>query len=65
MRYFWAVVFPPLAVLLCGKPGQFVLNILLTICFWLPGIIHAWGVSSQYYADRRQKQLLRAMRQAR
>jgi uncharacterized membrane protein YqaE (UPF0057 family) len=30
MRYLLEILLPPLAVLLCGKPFQFVLNILLT-----------------------------------
>ena len=62
MRYFWCVVLPPVAVLLCGKPGQFLLNILLTCLLWIPGVIHAWGVTSSYYADRRQGRLIKAMR---
>lgn len=31
MRYFLAIILPPVAVLLCGKPVQFVLNIFLTL----------------------------------
>ena len=41
MRILLAIVLPPLAVLLCGKPIQFLFNILLTLFFWVPGSIHA------------------------
>ena len=37
MRYILAVLLPPLAVLMCGKPFQFILNIFLTLLLWLPG----------------------------
>lgn len=40
-----AIFLPPLAVLLRrGCSGSFLLNILLTILGWLPGVIHAWIV---------------------
>ncbi|MFZ4779617.1 MAG: YqaE/Pmp3 family membrane protein, partial [Terrimicrobiaceae bacterium] len=32
MRYLLAIILPPLAVLLCGKPFQAVLNLILTLC---------------------------------
>ena len=41
MRYLIALIIPPLAVLLCGKPGQAVLNFFLCLLFLVPGVIHA------------------------
>ncbi len=41
MRYLLAIIFPPLAVLLCGKPIQAVLNCFLTLLLWIPGVVHA------------------------
>ena len=32
---------PPVAVLFCGKPFQAVINFILTLIFWVPGVIHA------------------------
>jgi len=33
---------PPLGVLIGGgSPGALILNIVLTLCFWIPGLIHA------------------------
>ena len=37
--YLLAILLPPVAVLLCGKPIQAVLNFFLTLCFWVPGAI--------------------------
>lgn len=59
--YFIAVLFPPLAVLLCGKPIQALLNCVLTLCLWIPGIIHACMVVSQYYADKNTARIERAI----
>ena len=36
-------------------------NLLLTLCFWVPGAVHAILVANDYYEDRRQADLLAAM----
>ena len=42
VKVLLAIFLPPVAVLLhCGLGLQFVLNILLTLCFGVPGMIHA------------------------
>lgn len=61
--YFLAVIFPPLAVLLAGKPFQFLLNILLTLCAWIPGMIHAILIVNEYKADQRNQELVNAVTQ--
>ena len=63
MRYLLAIVLPPVAVLLCGKPAQAVLNLFLTLCFYVPGMIHALFVVSSTEADARNRQVVRAIRQ--
>ena len=60
MRYFLAIVLPPLAVLLCGKPLQFVLNLILTLVFWVPGVIHALFIVHDYLADKRVDRIVTA-----
>lgn len=62
MLYLLAIVFPPAAVLIAGKPFQAVINLLLTLCLWLPGVIHAMFVAHNYYADKRQERLIEATR---
>lgn len=54
MMYLLAVLLPPVAVLLCGKPFQAFFNFILTLFFWLPGAIHACFV----VADRKQEKRL-------
>jgi uncharacterized membrane protein YqaE (UPF0057 family) len=54
--YLIAILFPPLAVLLAGKPIQAVLNLVLTLFFYVPGLIHAILVVHDKKADKRMKQ---------
>jgi len=53
--YLLAILLPPVAVLLCGKPIQALINIVLTLIFWVPGAIHAILVVREYKADKRIK----------
>ena len=61
MRYFLAIILPLVAVLLCGKPVQFILNIFLTLCLWIPGSIHALFVVNNHLADKRTDKLIKAV----
>lgn len=57
-----AILFPPLAVLLCGKPFQALISIPLTICLWIPGVIHAFSVVNDRNADKRTNKLIDAIK---
>ncbi|MEF2094239.1 YqaE/Pmp3 family membrane protein [Bacillus sp. CFBP9009] len=56
MLYLIAIIFPPLAVLLAGKPVQAMLNLVLTLFFYVPGLIHAILVVHDKKADKRMKE---------
>ena len=62
MRYFLCFLFPPLAVFTTGRIGSLILNIILTLLFWVPGIIHAILVVNDFYEARRHRQMIRVMR---
>ena len=62
MKYLLAILLPPVAVLLCGKPMQALLSVLLTLCLWVPGIIHAILVVNSHNADKRNEKLIEAVR---
>lgn len=62
MRYFLCLI-PPLAVLSTGQFGAFLLNCVLTICFYIPGVIHAILIVNKYYADKRHKELIQAIKE--
>jgi uncharacterized membrane protein YqaE (UPF0057 family) len=65
MRYLLAIILPPIAVLLCGTPVQAILNLLLTILFWIPGVVHALFVVHSYLADKRTDRLIEAVGRSR
>ena len=50
--YLLCVVFPPLALLLIGKPFQAMFNFLLCLAFWIPGVIHALMAVNEYKKDK-------------
>jgi uncharacterized membrane protein YqaE (UPF0057 family) len=58
-----AIFLPPVAVLLCGKPIQAVLNLFLTMALWIPGVVHAFVVVSARNADKRTNRLIDAVKQ--
>jgi uncharacterized membrane protein YqaE (UPF0057 family) len=62
MLYLVAVVLPPLAVLLAGKPFQAAINLLLTLLFWVPGVIHALFVVHNHYSDKRTERIVKEIR---
>jgi uncharacterized membrane protein YqaE (UPF0057 family) len=62
MMYVLAIFLPPVAVLLAGKPFQAVINILLCLLLWIPGVIHAIAVVASSQADARTKRVVKEMR---
>jgi len=63
MRYILAILLPPVAVFLCGKPIQGVINILLTLAFFVPGVIHALFVVHSHLADKRTDKIVKAIKE--
>mgnify|MGYP003150868775 CR=1 FL=1 len=64
MRYLIAILLPPLAVLLCGKPFQAIINIFLALAFWVPGMVHALFVVHGHLDDKRADRVIKAIRQS-
>ena len=73
MRYVLALLLPPLAVLLCGKPIQFVVSLIMTVvilllCFvgfglficWVPAV-HAFMLVHNHMADKRTGRVVKAI----
>ena len=61
MRYLLAIILPPVAVLICGKPFQAILNLVLTLLFWVPGAVHAIFVVHSHLADKRTERIVEAL----
>jgi len=60
MRYLLCFI-PPLALLSCGRVALFPLNLILTLLFYVPGVIHAFFVVGQFNADKRTDRLINAL----
>lgn len=60
MAYLMAILLPPVAFFMAGKPGQGVLSIVLclTVLGWLPAAIWAVLVVNSAAAERRHKELM-------
>ena len=62
MLFFLCVLLPPLAVLLTGRLGSFLLSLVLTLFGWLPGVIHAFFVVSDHKNEKRLRQIAQDLR---
>lgn len=64
MQYLLAIVFPPAALLLAGKPFQAILSLLLliTVLGWIPAALWAVLVVNSAKADKRHAALVGAIR---
>lgn len=60
--YLLAILLPPLAVLLAGKPVQALINFMFCFLLWVPAVIHAWAVVGEYKADKRMGKIAKAVR---
>jgi uncharacterized membrane protein YqaE (UPF0057 family) len=61
LMYLLALLLPPVAVLFTGKPFLSVLNLILTLIFWVPGAVHAILVVHDHKADKRLKRQAKLM----
>ncbi|MGM8212627.1 YqaE/Pmp3 family membrane protein [Virgibacillus sp. W0430] len=59
MLYLLAILLPPVAVLLVGKPIQAFLNFGLCLLLYVPGVVHAILVVNEHKADKRAEKYAR------
>jgi uncharacterized membrane protein YqaE (UPF0057 family) len=59
--YLVAILFPPVAVIMCNKPIQAILCVILCFFFWFPGVIHAIMVVAEFKANERNNHLINAL----
>ena len=62
MRYALAILVPPLAVFKCKRPTQTALNVALTLCFYLPGALHAAILVFDHSEQQRAQSIENAIR---
>jgi uncharacterized membrane protein YqaE (UPF0057 family) len=59
MRSLLAALCPPAAVFASGRSSQAAVNLGLTLCFFIPGVLHAWSVVGDYKVQRRNDAITR------
>jgi uncharacterized membrane protein YqaE (UPF0057 family) len=64
MLYILALLLRPVAVFIYGKPIQGIINIILCLCFLIPGIIHALFFVHNKYEDKRTDKIVKAIEKA-
>ena len=57
MLYLLSIIFPPIAVLMTGRPFAALLNFFLCLLGWIPGVIHALLVVNEHKANQRSDKL--------
>ncbi len=63
--YVWSIVVPPAGLVMYGKPlqpMQLVVNLALTLCFWVPGAVHAVVLVRKRLTDKPTRRVVQAMR---
>lgn len=58
MSLLISLLCPPMAVAMTGQAWQVGLNMLLTICFYVPGLIHALFITRHHQLERRHALVL-------
>ncbi|TVP89000.1 MAG: YqaE/Pmp3 family membrane protein [Alkalicoccus sp.] len=59
MMWLLAILLPPVAVLIAGKPFQALINLILTLIFYVPGVIHAILVVKDMKDDARMEKYMK------
>ncbi|HEX2839322.1 MAG TPA: YqaE/Pmp3 family membrane protein [Phycisphaerales bacterium] len=65
VRYLLCIVLPPVAVLTTGRWVQAIINIVLTILGWVPGVVHAALIVHDFKEEQRTNRIIDAVRAAR
>ena len=57
------IIFPPLAALIAGGLMSGILNFILTLLGWIPGMIHAFMVVNNDKAEKRNQEQIQAIKE--
>ena len=63
MRYLIAIIFPFVAILLCGKPFLAIFSLIAqaSLIGWIPAVIHAFFVINSHKAEVQSKKTIKAI----
>ena len=61
--FILCIIFPPLAALIAGGLMSGILNFILTLLGWIPGMIHAFMVVNNNEAEKRNQEQIQAIKE--
>ena len=61
--FILCIIFPPLAALIAGGLMSGILNFILTLLGWIPGMIHAFMVVNNDKAEKRNQEQIQAIKE--
>ena len=60
--FILCIILPPIAAAISGGFSSFLINIILTCCGLLPGVVHAFMVTKNAKAEEQNEKLIVAMK---
>jgi uncharacterized membrane protein YqaE (UPF0057 family) len=56
--FILCIILPPVAAGISGGFSSFLINLILTFCGWLPGVVHAFMVTKNAKAEEQNEKLI-------
>ncbi|MDA0764616.1 MAG: YqaE/Pmp3 family membrane protein [Proteobacteria bacterium] len=56
--FILCIILPPIATAISGGFSSFLINIILTYCGWLPGVVHTFMVTKNARVEEEKEQLM-------
>ena len=62
--FILCIILPPIAAAISGGFSSFLINIILTCCGWLPGVVHAFMVTKNARVEEEKEQLIATIKKS-
>jgi len=62
--FILCMILPPIAAAISGGFSSFLINIILTCCGWLPGVVHAFMVTKNARVEEEKEQLIATIKKS-
>ena len=62
--FILCIILPPIAAAISGGVSSFLINIILTCCGWLPGVVHAFMVTKNARVEEEKEQLMATIKKS-
>jgi len=62
--FILCIILPPVAAGISGGFSSFLINLILTFCGWLPGVVHAFMVTKNARVEEEKEQLMATIKKS-